>query len=72
MKTDLNDIINKKFYWLTVKSYSHLEHDEFKRCNIHYYNCVCDCGSKLLVSRYDLLHKNKRICDLQCKCRLDK
>lgn len=74
MNFDVNDIIGKKFYWLTVKSYSHYEYNDVKKNYRHryYYHCVCDCGNTLLVHRYDLLHKNKRVCGLQCESLLSK
>ena len=51
MNFDVNDIIGKKFSWLTVKSYSHYEYNDVKKNYRHryYYHCVCDCGNTLLV-----------------------
>ena len=60
IKTDVNDIIGKKFGKLTVISYAG---NKFINNHIHhYYNCHCDCSNDCVIERTDLLRGHVTSC----------
>jgi hypothetical protein len=62
---DYNDIVGKKYGMLTVLKYDHSERDKDNHLR-HIYLCKCDCGNKVLVSRYEL--NNKKNGRTSCGC----
>ena len=47
--SDINDIVGKKFYKLTVLSYDHVE--KINNHTYHFYKCKCDCGNIVVKER---------------------
>jgi hypothetical protein len=66
-----NDIINTKIGSVLIKSYHGKKDTKLKNTAIkfdHYFNCICDCGNELVLSRRQLRPERKN-CP-QCRCNL--
>lgn len=56
MKADTSTLVGQKFGQLTVLSFSHttqVQHSERVRVK-YWFNCICDCGTAIIVSRASL------------------
>lgn len=54
--SDMQSLVGKRFGSLTIESFAE------KRRSIAYYECLCDCGSKLTASIYDLKRGHTQSC----------
>lgn len=63
MGVDYNNLIGQKFNKLTITSY--LEH----RRSVPFFNCVCDCGNKTIVSYNNLKYEAVKSCGCSRKGR---
>jgi hypothetical protein len=52
----MQDLLNKKFGKLLVVSYARFEKSR------SYWNCICDCGRKVIVKDYSLIQENTKSC----------
>ena len=61
-KTDVNDIVGKKFGRLHVCSFSHSEIRGERKERKFFYECLCDCGQKCIAERKKIKSGNTRSC----------
>lgn len=68
MKINTEDIVNKKFEFLTVVNFIRKEitgnHHKFN----YFYHCSCDCGKSIEITRKILLKNERRKYRSSCGC----
>ena len=64
MLVDYNDIVNKKYGKIYVKSIDHIDKRNIPGRQITrvYYNCICDCGTEKVIIRNSIINRFAKGC----------